>query len=120
MDEHEFDSLRNWRPFGAQDVQGAQRVNALAAQLWVSRDHLQRQLLAPYPEIPAGFDLADFRRLQRLAQLFVVSATTKGPQVSWLPSRLLTGEIIVGAQRFTLPEACCEVVNRAIKYLENR
>lgn len=120
MDEHEFDSLCNWQPFGMQDVQSARRVNALAAQLWGSRDHLQRQLLAPYPEIPSGFDLADFRKLQCLAQLFVVSTTIKGSQVSWLPSRLLTGEIIAGAQRFTLPEACCEVVNRAIEYLENR
>jgi hypothetical protein len=117
MDEHDFYSLCNWRPFGAQDIQSEQRVYALAAQLWGSRDHLQRQLLAPYPEIPSGFDVADFRKLQCLAQLFVVSTTMKGPQVSWLPSHLLTGEIIVGAQRFTLQEACCEVVNRAIEYL---
>lgn len=31
-------------------------------------DDLQRQLLAPYPEIPSGFDLEDFRSLQRTAQ----------------------------------------------------
>lgn len=73
MDEEEFDSLMQLQPFGTEDAMRVEaqwrRGAALAAALWGrTAADLERQLLARYPEIPPGFDLADFRRLQQSAQ----------------------------------------------------
>src|SRR5258706_7353121 len=73
MDEQEFDSLMQSRPFGRDDAMRAdlqlRRGVTLAIALWGrTPDDLQRQLLAPSPEIPSGFDLTDLRELQRSAE----------------------------------------------------
>jgi hypothetical protein len=116
MDEQEFDSLTQWRPFGREDaMRKLDRRVMLATALWgrTSND-LQRQLLARYPEIPASFDLADFRDLQRSA--LTISASWGGPKFAWMS--LASPNIFVRAERFTAWEARCEIVRRAIEYLE--
>ena len=67
MDEQEFDSL-----FPAARLR---RCGTLGLALWGrTSDDLRRQLRAPYPEIPSGFDLEDFRELQRFAQLITLKS----------------------------------------------
>ncbi len=102
MTEEEFVSSRELKPFGTADLahleaQG-RRTSALGVALWGrTADDLQRQLLAPYPEIPSGYDLADFRRL--LKTTLLMTGTLPG-----LP----------------LWKVRCEIVRRAIEYLESR
>jgi hypothetical protein len=122
MDEQEFDSLMPSRPFRREDALRAdlqlRRGITLALALWGrTPDDLRRQLLAPVPEIPSGFDLADLQELQRNAQN--ISAGMSDPRNAWL-SRLAFSShtIFVGAQRFTAWEARCEIVRRAVEYLE--
>jgi hypothetical protein len=69
MDEQEFDSLMQSRPFERKDaiqvdVQLRRCITLAIALRGRTLDDLQRRLLAPSPEIPSGFDLADFRDLQ--------------------------------------------------------
>jgi hypothetical protein len=117
MDEEEFDSLAQWQPFGREDaMQTLGRRAALANALWGRTAHdLQRQLLARYPKIPASFDLADLRDLQRSA--LAISASWGSPKFAWM-SPFSSPDIFVGAQRFTAWEARCEIVRRAIEYLD--
>ena len=118
MDEEEFDALIHLRPFGTEDAKRAdiqfRRSVSLAATLWgKTADDLRRQLLAPSPEIPSGFDLADFRDvLQTIEQ--ILAAITKSRTAS------ASQTIVVGTQRYTEWEARCEIIRRAIEYLENR
>jgi len=83
-------------------------------------DDLRRQLLASHPEIPPGYDLADFRGLQR--HLEMVSGALSDPRNTWLsPLRTAAfGVIEVGTQRLSVWEARLEILRRAIAYLENR
>jgi len=126
MDEQEFDSLMQTRPFGRDEAMQAdlqlRRGVTLAIALWGGTpDDLQRQLLAPSPEIPSGFDLTDLRELQRSAEkISARMSDLSDPRYAWL-SRLAFSyqTIFVGAQRFTAWEARCEIVRRAIEYLEN-
>jgi hypothetical protein len=127
MNEEELNSFLGSRPFGTAEAMQAdaqfRRCSKLGAALWgKTPDALQRQLLAPYPEIPSGFDLADFRELQRSIQ--AISVASGDPKFAWLPrsalSALFNSEIFVGTQRFTALEARCEIVRRAIEYLEGR
>lgn len=124
MDEEEFDSLMPWRPFGTKDAQRAdaemRRSSMLGVALWGGNSaDLQRQLLAPHPEIPAGFDLADFHRLHRTTQM--IATKLRDPRLSWLPHGVASSATIsVGAERITEWEARCEIVRRAIEYLEKR
>lgn len=122
MDEEEFDSFMPSRPFGTEDAMRAdarlRRCTALGMALWGrTLEDLQRQLLAPSPEIPSGFDLADLRELQRSAHQ--ISACFSDPRSKWL-SRFasFSPAISVGTQRFTVWEARSEIVRRAIEYLE--
>jgi hypothetical protein len=123
MDEEEFDSLMQSRPFGVYDATQAdarfRRRATLAAALWGNTsEDLQHQLSAPYPEIPFGFELADFRELQRSVQ--TISSRLSDPRYSWLSSVVAPPyTIVVGTERFTAWEARCEIVRRAIEYLEN-
>jgi hypothetical protein len=116
MNEEDFDSSMEARPFGTAEVMHAEaelrRCVALGVALWGRTSHdLQRQLLAPHPQIPAGFDLADLRKLQRSVQIISTA--------SWLPRSTLSSPMIfVGAQRFTTWEARAEIVRRAIEYLD--
>ncbi len=119
MNEEQFDSLIQGRPFGPADVRlletQAGRCTILGVALWgKTLDHLQRQLLAPYPEIPSDFELADFRKLQQWVQL--ISARSGDLRFAWLPRSSAT--ISIGTQRFTEWEARSEIVRRAIEYLE--
>src|SRR5271156_4039590 len=74
MDEQEFDSRFPGRPFVREDAMQADvragRSTALAVALWGNADCLQRQLLAPHPEVPSGFELADLRELQQRVLVF--------------------------------------------------
>jgi len=126
MDEQEFDSLFPPRPFGTAEAMREdarlRRRATLGVALWGrTPDDLRRQLLAPYPEIPSGFDLGDFRELQRFAQL-ISSRLASSRNVGLPPFPLATSSpaFFVGAQRFTPWEACCEILRRAIEHLEKR
>jgi hypothetical protein len=124
VDEADLDAFVNWRPIGRDDLMRAEeqtrRCSALGRALWGrNAAHLQRQLLAPHPEIPVGFDLADFRVLLRNSQLIAVAL--RDPRRAWLlPSARSSASISVGTQQFTEWEARCEIVRRAIDYLESR
>lgn len=125
MDEQEFDALFSSRPFGTQDAlrQDARwrRCGTLGALLFGrTPDDLRRQLLASHPEIPPGYDLADFRDLQR--HLEMVTGALGDPRNTWLsPLRTAAfGVIEVGTQRLSVSEARLEILRHAIDYLENR
>ena len=124
MDEEEFDSLANWRPFETADVARseaqARRGTTLGIALWgrTSAD-LQRQLLAPCPEIPPGYDLEDFRALHRMANTIATKLRDPRNSLSSYVARSASA-IFAGGQSITEWEARCEVVRRAIEYLERR
>jgi hypothetical protein len=118
MNEEEFDSAMGGAPFGTADAQRAEaewrRSLSLGVALWGrTADDLQRQLLAPHPEIPSGFNLAELRRLLTSTQIIASAA--------WLPRSALASPIVVAGERtFTAWEARCEILRRAIEYLESR
>jgi hypothetical protein len=124
MNEEDFDSSMNVRPFGTADAEkaeiGLRRSIALGLALWGrTSEQLQGQLLAQHPKIPAGFELSDFRKLERHVR--ALAAVSSEARFAWLPrSALFSPSIFVGTQRFTVWEARCEVVRRAIEYLEDR
>ncbi len=114
MDEAEFDSLADWRPFERADAgryeAAAARCTSLAVARWgKTSGQLQRQLEAPHPAIPAGFELTDFRKLEQWAQS-MTSACSGDPRFSWLPRTLRLSEW----------QARLEIVRRAIEYLERQ
>ena len=116
MDEEEFDALIQSRRFGTEDAKRAdlqyRRSISLAATLWnKTADDLRRQLLAPSPEIPSGFGLADFEDLLRITEPIAVAMSRVASAAE---------AIVIGTQRYTEWEARCEIIRRAIKYLENR
>jgi hypothetical protein len=124
MDEEDLDALLHSRPFGRDDAMRAdaraRRASTLAVALWGRNSgDLQRQLLAAHPEIPSAFDLADLRDLQRTVQ--TIAARLSDPRSTWsLPLAGSSVVIFVAGQRFTEWEARCEIVRRAIEYLERR
>jgi hypothetical protein len=119
MNEEEFDAL-NLRPFGTAGFarrEAAQRaqtrlVMTLGEALWgKTAADAARQLQAPHPEIPPGFDLADYRELlQWTAQVTTAVVTLEK----------LRGVPPVGTKRLTIWGARHEIVRRAIDYLEHR
>jgi hypothetical protein len=121
MDEEEFDALVQPRPFGTvdairADLQFRRSASLGTTLLGKTDDDLRRQLLMPSPEIPSGFDLADFRELLRTTEQLL--ATMRKLRISCVASE---SQIIgVGTQRYTEWEARCEIIRRAIEYLENR
>ena len=88
MNEEGFYALGPLRHFGVQDAMRAdvqaRRCTALGIALWGNTsDDLHRQLLAACPEIPSGFDLADFRELQKI--LRTLAACLGNPKLpGWL------------------------------------
>jgi hypothetical protein len=128
MDEQEFDSVVR-QPFGTKDAmrQDARwrRCATLAGALFGrTPDNLRRQLLKPYPEIPSGFDLTDLRELEGHVRmvLSVISSRAYSLRMAglspWL-SHFASAIVIVGTRRFTVWEACCEIIRHAIEHLEN-
>ena len=116
MDEEQFDALIQPRRFGTEDAKRAdlqyRRGLSLATILWgKNSDDLRRQLLAPSPDVPPGFDLADFREVQRTTVQIWAAMSRTGLEFE---------TIVVGTQRYTEWEARCEIIRRAIEYLENR
>jgi hypothetical protein len=81
-------------------------------------DDLQRQLIAPFVEIPSGFNLANFRELQRSTQ--EISAGLSDPRFASLSHLAFSSQIIfIGTQRFRAWEARWEIVRGGIEYLKN-
>jgi hypothetical protein len=124
MDEEEFDALLQGRPFGTADAkkidERLRRCTTLGRALWgKTSEDLQRQLLSPYPEIPSGFALSDFRELQR--RTLELSALLNDPRSAWASRLGLSSQIVsVGSRQYTSWEARCEIVRRAIEYLEKK
>lgn len=84
---------------------------------------LQRQLLAPRPDIPPGIDLADLRALQAWLKkilLFLERAgRTIAPSVAYPAGS--SAVISVGRRRFTESQARLDIVGHApIESLDNR
>jgi hypothetical protein len=129
MDELEFDALFQ-QPFGLDDFRQADaqwgRCATLAVALFgKTPDDLQRQLVAAHPEIPAGFVMGDFRDLEKHVQTIsgLVLSRSSDPRMAWLSpwlGHMALMTIVVGTERFTVWEARCEIVRRAIEYLEKR
>lgn len=129
MDEQEFDALFQ-RSFGREDFQRADaqwgRCATLSSALFGrTPEDLRRQLVAPHPEIPSGFTLADFRDLERQVQTIsgLVLSGSSNPRMAWLSpwlTQCASSTITVGGQHYTVWEARCKIVRRAIEYLENR
>ena len=124
MDEQEFDALFSSRPFGTQDALREdarwRRCATLGTLLFgKTPDDLRRQFLASHPEIPSGYDLADFRDLQR--HLEMVTGALSNPRNTWLSpfGTAAFGAIVVGTQRLSVWEARLEILRRTIDFLEN-
>ena len=124
MDEQEFAALFPSRPFGTKDAieEDARwrRCATLGTLLFgTTPDDLRRQLLAAHPEIPRGYDLADFHDLERHLEMF--SNALSNARSTWLSpvASAVAATIVVGSERFSLLEARREIVQRAIHYLEN-
>jgi hypothetical protein len=121
MNEDEFDAwmnLRGPRRFGIADaarLEAEQRaktrlVMTLGEALWgKTAADAERQLQAPHPEIPAGFDLADFHALLAFTAQLNTSVVTL---------EKLRGVPPVGNKSLTLWAARHEIVRRALDYLE--
>jgi hypothetical protein len=119
MNEEEFDSLMQGRPFRTADAtrmeDRARRHTALSIALCGrTSDDLRRQLLAAHPAIPSGYELADFRELHRMLEMFL--ERSGDPRFAGLG--LSSSTIVVGDRSFTKMEARCEIARRAIEYLE--
>ena len=129
MDEQEFDSLF-LRPFGKEDFQRADAQRGRSATLACAlfgrtAEDLRRQLVASRPEIPSGFALADFRDLERHVQTIsgLLLTGSSNPRMAWLSpwlTQFASSSITVDGQCYTVWEARCEIVRRAIEYLESR
>jgi hypothetical protein len=125
MKEEEFDSLMQGRSFGTEDAMRAdtqwRRIFALGAALWGrTPDDLQRQLLAPHPEIPPGIGLTHLRELLRSVEAILAAFHDEKNALASISIALSSPAITIGTQQFTMWEARCEIVHRAIKYLEMR
>ena len=128
MDEEDLDAS-NWRPFGTKDAmqweaQGRENtglVMTLGTALWGKTPaDMQRQLLAPHPEVPSGFGLTDFQRLLKWTVLTSL-AVSKYQRLRGLPPGARPPEIVfVGTEGLTEWEAKREIVRRAIDHLKKR
>jgi hypothetical protein len=122
VDEEEFASFRDWEPFGSADAKRVEaeavRCGLLAAALWgANANDLQLQLLAPHPEIPAGFGLADLRRLS----VQTTALRLKSARHAWVAGLGVSAPaIFAGDRQYSAREARWEILRRAIDYLEGR
>lgn len=113
------------RPFGTNDAAQWEarlgRCASLGQALWGRTDEdLRRQLQKSQPDIPHGFDLADFELLlKEIAR--VASMNPDHPRNAWArPKLLFPQNIDVGTQRFSEWEARAEIVRRAIDHLDKK
>jgi hypothetical protein len=129
MNEEEFDALMKSRPFGTGDVvrwetelrASTSLVMKLGVELWgKGPEAAQSQLLASHPEIPVGFDLADFRKLLQWTAKMASAVSALQQMRAMPPSMLPSQTVFVGAEGLTLWEARHEIVRRAIEHLEKR
>jgi hypothetical protein len=125
MKEEEFDSLMHGRSFGTEDAMRAdaqlRRIFALGAALWGrTPDDLQRQLLAPHPEILPSIGLTDLRELLRSVEAMLAAFHDEKNALASISIALSSPAITIGTQQFTAWEARCEIVRRANQYLEMR
>jgi hypothetical protein len=118
MNEGEFDALGNYRPFKARDVAqwegemltGTRLFSTLGTALWgKTSEDAQRELLRSQPGIPAGFELADFRKLLQWTGKMASAVLAIQQMRGWPPS-----------EGFTLWEARGEIVRRAVEFFEKR
>jgi len=120
MDEEEFDSLIQAGSFTTRDATlldaKLRRRTMLGLALWGrTLDDLKRQLIASHPEIPEGVDVAELRELHQHLQN--IPDTLKNRLSG---SAIFSATVSIGTQRFSAWEARCEVVRRALEYLESR
>jgi hypothetical protein len=129
MDEEEFDALMKSRPFGTEDAMrweaellaNTRLGMTLGVALWGNTsEDAQRQLLASHPEIPAGFDLADFRKLLQWTAKMAAAVLALQRMRGMPPAPPPSPTVFAGSQDLTLWEARCEIVRRTIEYLEKR
>jgi hypothetical protein len=113
MDEQEFFSSNRFRPLRQGDLEDFQRVLILGARLWGDIQYLERQLLAPSPEIPPGAGLQELLKLAQWAKM----SLDLDDRATWL--QISKGTVIVaGDRRFSIHEARYEIVRRAIASIE--
>jgi hypothetical protein len=122
MDEDELGWIGKLRPFGTADAAQLEaqvgRCASLGQALWGrTAEDLRRQLQKSSPDVPPGFDLADFQLLQRESSRFA-SMNLDDPRNAWArPMLAFPKSIQVGTQRFTEWEARAEIIRRAIGHL---
>jgi hypothetical protein len=121
VDEEEFDSLMQSSSFTAREatlLDAKLRRRSMLALALCGRtvDDLKRQLTAPHPEIPVGVEIADVRELHLHLQSIPFETLKNRLRDLAIPS----GTVYIGTELFTVWEARCEVVRRALEYLENR
>ena len=123
MDEEDLNSLP-WQPFSSADAARREaemrRTMALGFALWGRTPaDLERQLLAPHPETPPGYELADYRNLAGMLVLWAnFEKRLPGLRKYSAMQALVSGTIVVGGRQLTMLQARSEVVRRAIEYLE--
>lgn len=125
MKEEDFDALMQGHSFGTEDAMRAEtqllRSFTLGAALWGrTPNDLQRQLLAPHPEVPSGIGLTDLQELLRNVEVMLAAFHDDKKALASIAAALASPTISIGTQQFTVWEARCEIVRRAIKYLERR
>jgi hypothetical protein len=113
-----LDSLRPWQE---SDRAEAQDAIALSSKLWGDREDLERQLLAPSPEIPPRLGLTGLRTLLTLAGVSVRFGERMpvwgiaGIAALGIPKIPEGTRIVARGRRFTVHEARFEIVRRAIE-----
>jgi hypothetical protein len=129
VDEEEFFAFMSSRPWGSGDAaqweaqlrRNTKLVTTLGLALWGrTPEDLQRQWLASHPDIPPGFDLADLRELLQWAAQMNSALVLLQRMRGLPPSVLSSPPVYVGTRGLTVWEARCEIVRRAIVYLEDR
>jgi hypothetical protein len=128
MTEEEFDSFMQGRSFGTEDARRAEAqmsrdmalLATLGTALWGKTvGDVRSQMLKPYPAIPSGFDLTDFRELLRAAVLVTREIASLFHMLPAAQSTLVAAQgITVWEARYEVWVARCEIARRAIEYLE--
>jgi cytosine/adenosine deaminase-related metal-dependent hydrolase len=121
VDEHQFDTIRSWRPFETKDVQTSEKLTRLAIALWGrTAEDLRRQLAAPTPAVPHGCTLSQLQQLERLAEQLL---SYYHARVSLHPNTLSHlhphETITINGEQFNLMEARREIARRAVRHFRN-